>query len=87
MLSFEDFKTWLTEQDGNVRFSPVNVCNCPIAKYASARLGQPCMAAYDEIWPMDGPPILRDDWIFKVISVVDENNLRPLSAKEVLALI
>lgn len=86
MLSFEDFKAWLTEQDDNVRFSPVNICNCPVAKYASARSGQPCMASYDEVWIVAGELVLKDTWVQAVISVIDEY-VRPLSAKEVLALI
>ena len=90
MLSLEDFKAWLTEQDGKV-FVPGDVCNCPVAQYASARMGEPCWASYDQIFKVDlsldeTNVALQDPWVLGVISVVDAQP-SPLSAKEVLALL
>ena len=90
MLSLEDFKAWMGEQDGKV-FVPGHVCNCPVAQYASARMGESCWASYDQIvkseFPMkEDSVILQDPWVLGVISVVDTQP-SPLSAKEVLALL
>jgi hypothetical protein len=85
-LSLEDLKVWLGEQDGKVFYSR-DVCGCPIAQYAKARFGQTCWVAYDEIWPEEGPRLFKAAWIQQVIDVIDEEEPRPLSAKEVLALL
>ena len=90
-LNLEDFKVWLTEQDGRV-FFPGDIHNCPVAQYASARSGKDCWASYDQIikceFPMkEDSVILQDSWILEVIKKVDASSARQLSAKEVLALL
>lgn len=85
-LSLEDFKAWLTEQDGKV-FRTGSIDSCPIAQYASARKGAPHWAAYDMIADHNGHIVFKNDWIRNTISVIDETNAGSISAKEVLALV